>query len=193
MTADTFRALTLYWSAGGNTKKVAEALHGKLTALGLDARLEEIRDGLEVDYLDYRLLLVGAPVYAFLPPEPVRKFLGAAQQRVEVLPAAPERPGHAAVMFCTYGGPHTGIREAVPMLKYMGQFFEHAGIPVADEWAVVGQFHAESRAAMNVEGRLGDIRGRPNDADLADVCGKLVGLLRRLRGPLGLGEIDLPA
>jgi hypothetical protein len=37
---------------------------------------------------------------------------------------------------------------------------------------------------MNVAGRLGDIRGRPNESDLRDVCGRLTGLLRRLRDKL---------
>jgi len=177
------RALVAYWSAGGNTRKVAEALHATLVEAGFAAELKEIAPDLDVALCDYHLVLIGAPVYQFAPPEPVRAFLGAQMKAYgEVLPAAPERPGRFGVVFCTYGGPHTGAREAVPMLKYTGQFLEHAGIRVVGEWAVVGEFHAESRTQLNVAGRLGDIRGRPNDADLRAVCGRLTGLLRQIEG-----------
>ena len=175
------RALVLFWSAGGNTRKVAEALHATLVEAGFDADLTEIAPDLDVNLYDYALVLIGAPVYQWLPPEPVRQFLQAQMKaHAEVRPAAPERPACLAVVFCTYGGPHTGVREAVPMLKFTGQFLEHAGIRVVDEWPVVGEFHAEKQAPLYVSGRLGDIRGRPDDSDLRDVCGKLTGLLARL-------------
>lgn len=174
------RALVLFWSAGGNTRKVAEALHAALTDAGVAADLREIQPDLDVRLDDYPLVLIGAPVYQFMPPEPVRKFLGARLKAGAVVPAAPERPGRLGVVFCTYAGPHTGVREAVPMLKYVGQFLEHLGIRVVEEWAVVGEFHDPSRAEMNVAGRLGDITGRPNESDLRDVRGRLTGLLRRI-------------
>ncbi|MFP3937665.1 MAG: flavodoxin family protein [Phycisphaerae bacterium] len=184
MSQKTCKALTLYFSAGGNTRKVAEVIDEKLRELGVESRLENIDEQPDVDYFDYQLVFVGAPVYAYLPPEQVTAFLKACQKKAEVLPAAPEKPGHFAVTFCTYGGPHSGPREAVPALKYMGQFFEHAGIRVVDEWAVVGEFHAEKRKPMNIAGRLGDITNRPNEADLADIRGRVLGLLRRLKHKL---------
>jgi flavorubredoxin len=190
--SETFRALVLYWSAGGNTKKVAEALHQTLSARGLAADIREITPDLDVNILEYDLVLLGAPVYAYLPPKPVVTFLeGLQQSHLKVSPASPERPGRFAVVFCTYSGPHTGIREAVPALKYMGQFLEHGGVRVVEEWAVVGEFHKPEQQALNLGGRLGDIRGRPNESDLADVCGKLVGLLRRLKHMPGLAEAEL--
>ena len=192
MAEKTCRALTLYWSAGGNTRKVAEAIQKALTAAGVEATLHEMAEGLEVDYFAYDLVLIGAPVYAYLPPEPVIGWLKAQQQRGTVLPAAPERSGHYGVVFCTYGGPHTGIREAVPMLKYVGQFLEHLGIPVVDEWAVVGEFH-QGHETMNLAGRLGDLRGRPNASDLAEVRGKVLGLLRRLQHSLPVDPARLQA
>ena len=70
-------------------------------------------------------------------------------------------------MFCTYSGPHTGINEAIPVGKYMGQFFEHLGFEVAREWYIVGEFHG--REDHSTMGKLGDIRGRPNEQDLAGV------------------------
>ncbi len=191
MSEESFRAVTACWSAGGNTRKVAEAIHQTLTGLGLACDLMDIADDPPLDVERYHLLFVGAPVYAYLPPEPVIKWLKGVQGEYDVLPASPERPGRYAVPFCTYGGPHTGVREAVPMLKYVGQIFEHVGVPTIDEWAVVGEFHLKERQPMNTAGRLGDIRGRPNEADLREVCGKVIGLLRRLRNRLPLGD-DLP-
>lgn len=185
MSRDSIKALTLYWSAGGNTEKVARALHETLTEVGADSEFREITPELTADYYDYDLILLGAPVYRFLPPEPVMEFLGKQQSTVaDVRPACPEKPGHFGMVFCTYGGPHTGIREARPALLYMRQFLEHAGIPVVDEMAVVGQFHAEGRQEMNLAGRLGDIRGRPNESDLREVQEKLKGLMRRLQHKL---------
>jgi len=180
-----FRAAVLFWSAGGNTRKVADTLHDALKECGGRVDMLEIESSLEVDYNDYNLILLGAPVYSFLPPEPVQEFLQKQQNtKVDVLPAAPERPDCWGTVFCTYGGPHTGVGEASPALKYLGQYLEHAGIPVLEEWPLVGEFHAESRQHLNVEGRLGDIRGRPNGADLKDVGEKLRGLVSRLRNKL---------
>ena len=173
-------ALLLYWSAGGNTGQVADALDATLEGHDIEVDEHEISEELKANYLDYTLVLVGAPVYQFLPPRDVRKFLVSQQNRHDVRPSAPLKKGHHGVVFCTYGGPHTGYREAEPALKYMGQFLEHAGIPVRDELAVVGEFHAPKRQHMNVKGRLGDIRGRPSEEDLAQVRNRMQGILRHL-------------
>jgi flavorubredoxin len=172
------RAVVVYWSEGGNTRKVAEAIDEALAAAGVASALHEVDDDLALEWLDYELVFLGAPVYGCLPPEPVRAFLK--RQHIDVRPAAPERDGHAAVVFCTYGGGHTGVREAIPTLKLMGQHFEHGGIRVVGEWAVVGKYHTPNLEPLNTTGRLGDIRGRPNEHDLAEIRGKVVGLLRQL-------------
>jgi hypothetical protein len=180
-----FRAAVLFWSAGGNTRDVADTLYETLKDCSARADMLEIESSLEVDYNDYNLILLGAPEYRFLPPEPVQTWLQEQQNaNVDVLPAAPERGDCWGAVFCTYGGPHTGVREAVPALKYLGQYLEHAGIPVLEEWPVIGEFHTEDRQHMNTQGRLGDIRGRPNQSDLKDVGERLRGLLRRLRNKL---------
>ena len=181
------RAAVLWWSAGGNTRKVAEAVEEALTAAGVVTARLQITPDLDVDFRDYTLTFIAVPVYHYLPPKPAMEFLHAQQRaHAAIQPSAPQRPGRYAVMVATYGGPHTGDREAVPTLKYMGQFFEHDGIDVVDEWAVVGHFHEASQEPMNLQGRLGDIRGRPNAHDLAEVKGRVGGLLRRLRHMPGL-------
>jgi hypothetical protein len=92
---------------------------------------------------------------------------------------APKLPGKHALIFCTYSGPHTGMREAVPPVLYAGQFFEHLGFTIVGEWYVVGEFHGSLEASTR--GRLGDIRGRPNQEDLHNVKHDAIQLVQQLR------------
>jgi hypothetical protein len=149
----------------------------------------EINEDLAIDVFSYELVFMGAPVYFNLAPQPVMKFLQGLRNRAANLPAAPEKPGRFAVMYCTYGGGHTGIGEAIPLLKYMGQVFEHEGIRVVDEWPVVGEFPGINDPNYNTAGRLGDITGRPDVSDLRVVGWQVSGLLRRLQYKLGIEEL----
>jgi hypothetical protein len=116
------------------------------------------------------------------------KYLQSLRGRAANLAAAPEKPGHYAVVFCTYGGGHTGVAEAIPLLKYMGQVFEHEGVRVVEEWPAVGDFPGINDPNYNTAGRLGEVTGRPNDGDLRIVAGQVSGLLRRLQRKLGIEE-----
>jgi hypothetical protein len=89
--------------------------------------------------------------------------------------AAPLRPGKFAVSFCTYAGSHIGELEAVPLTKWLSAFTGHLGYQIMGEWHIVGEFH--SRKEINLGGRLGDIRGRPNATDLLEVENRVKGLL----------------
>ena len=80
---------------------------------------------------------------------------------------APKVPGKNALIFCTYSGPHTGLREATPVGKYMGQFFEHIGFTVVDEWYVLSEYHGNEE--RSTKGRMGDIRGKPTEDDLQKI------------------------
>jgi len=165
------KAVIIYWSKTGNTEKVARAIKEGLEAGGADVVLKRAEEAEEVDFYDYDLICVGFPSYRWHPPKPMDRFLTTkfnayrSQGRVKV--GAPKVPGQNALIFCTYSGPHTGIKEAIPAGKYAGQFFEHLGFTVLGEWYVVGEFHgSEEKSTL---GRLGDIRGRPNEADLRKV------------------------
>ena len=185
------KALVVYDSVFGNTEKVAQTIHETLVQAGIDDTIHRISKNLDVEYLDYNLVFYGAPVYHNLPPKPAMAFLERHRRRgVEILASAPEKPGIAAVMYCTYGGGHTGYNEAVPMLRFAGQFFEHEGIRVADEWAVLGEF-PEADEAYNRRGRSGVVAGRPNEQDLEEVAGRVRGLLHRLHLVLPLGDLKL--
>jgi len=186
------QALVLYWTKNGNTEKVARRIHDTLKQAGMEVSIARITQDLAVEYLDYNLIFLGAPVYENLSPKPVLAFLHKNRRRegVKLLASAPEKPGVAAVPFCTYGGGHTGCHEAEPMLKHIGQYFEHEGIRVVEDIAVVGVF-PEAEESYNTEGRFGDIRQRPDEGDLQEVAGRVRGILRRLQHVLPLGALSL--
>jgi flavorubredoxin len=165
------KAVILYWSKSGNTEKASLAIKEGLEASGVSVTYRRIEESGDLDWFDYDLVCVGFPSYQFHPPEPVVAYLkskfGEYRQQGRVKIGCPRIAGKHALIFCTYSGPHTGIKEAIPAGKYAGQFFEHLGFEVEDEWYVVGEFHG--REDNSTKGRLGDIRGRPNREDLRKV------------------------
>jgi len=177
------QALIIYWSGTGNTEKVARTIHTALERRDVKATTRKVEAARDVELYDYDLVFLGAPSYMWQPPEPVQQFIKAKMKlhgdRGDIKLGAPKMPGKSAVVFCTYSGPHTGLREATPVCKYMGQFFEHIGFDLAAEWYVVGEFH--SREDRSTQGYLGDIRGRPNAEDLSQVendVGRLIDSIR---------------
>jgi hypothetical protein len=145
--------------------------------------LKRVEDSEDVDFYAYDLVCIGFPSYRWSPPAPMDAFLNSkfSRYRAEgrVKAGAPRVPGKNALIFCTYSGPHTGIREAVPAGLYAGQFLEHLGFTVRDEWYVVGEFHGSEEASTR--GRLGDIRGRPSGDDLRKVKQDVARLVRAMR------------
>jgi hypothetical protein len=177
-------AIIIYWSKTGNTEKVAQAIEEALEEAGIEVSLKRVEDAGEVDFYGYDLVCVGFPSYQWRPPKPMDAFLNSKlkayrrQGRVKV--GAPQVPGKHALIFCTYSGPHTGIREAVPAGLYAGQFFEHLGFAVLGEWYVVGEYHGSEEAST--QGRLGDIRGRPDEQDLQKVRQDVLSLVDTMKG-----------
>jgi flavodoxin len=186
------KAIVLFWTKNGNTEKVAKKIHETLKKAGMEVSISQINENDKIEYLDYNLIFLGAPVYNNLSPQPVLSFLRKNKRRegVEILASAPEIPGVAAIPFCTYGGGHTGYNEAEPMLKHIGQYFEHEGIRVVDYIALIG-FFPEADISYNTKGRFGDIRGRPNEQDLNEVESRVQGILRRLHRVIPLGDISI--
>jgi hypothetical protein len=168
----TDTALILYWSATGNTEKVVRAIERGLLDEGVKPSVVNVTEADRTDLYDYDLVFLGCPSISFLPPEPVLRFvkrkMNFHRDQGDIKVLAPRVPGKQAVVFVTYSGPHTGIAEAIPVGKYLGQFLAHLGFAVLDEWYVVGEFHGNEE--YSTRGCLGDIRGRPNDDDLARVA-----------------------
>ena len=174
------KAIVLYWSKTGNTHKVADAIQTGMTLEGTDVTVQHIDETTTLDPFDYDLVCLGFPSYQWSPPAPVIDFLRRtyATYRHLVKVGAPPHPGKYVLIFGTYSGQHTGINEALPAVKFAGQFFEHLGIPVVDEWYVIGEFHGSLSAST--EGRLGDIRGEPSKKVLTELTAKAQQLISNL-------------
>ena len=175
-------AIIIYWSNSGNTAKVALAIQEGLNEAGMNVSLLRVEDAGDVDFFAYDLVCIGFPSYQWSPPKPMDEFLkrkfSAYRQEGCVKWGAPIVSGRNALIFCTYSGPHTGIREAVPAGLYAGQFFEHLGFTVLDEWYVAAEYQGSE--AASTEGRMGDVRGLPSDDDLRKVKRDASLLIRRM-------------
>ncbi|OGO19713.1 MAG: hypothetical protein A2144_05900 [Chloroflexi bacterium RBG_16_50_9] len=174
------KALIIYWSGTGNTKKVAETIDKTLKDGGVKSVLKRVEEARDDDLYEYDLVFIGAPSHMWQPPAPVLKYVREKmdyyRERGAIKLCAPKLPGKKGVVFVTYSGPHTGFNEALPVGKYLGQFMEHMGFDVAGEWYVVGEFHG--RENESIKGRLGDIRGRPNQQDLDSITRDVNKLLK---------------
>ena len=175
-------ALIVYWSKSGNTRKVAHAIHQGLETAGLRVIVKEQHEAEDEDWFNYELVCIGAPAYSWHPPEPMDKYLKTKfakyRQEGKIKPSAPKVPGKNALIFVTYSGPHTGLDEATPAGKYMGQFFEHLGFTVLAEWYVLSEFHGSME--NSTLGRMGDVRGKPTEADLEKIREDAAQLGRKL-------------
>jgi hypothetical protein len=175
------KALILYDSLGGNTEKVANTIHKTLVDEKIDAALIKVAAGFDIDLYDYDLIFLGSPVIAWMASDVMRDFVLRKLRdyhKTVIKPSAPLRPGKFGVSFCTYSGTHIAENEAVPVTKWFSAFLEHLGCQVRGEWHIVGEFHGAE--APNLGGRLGDIRGRPNDRDLLEIENRVRGLVASL-------------
>ena len=175
--------LNLYFSSTGNTEKVAFAIRDTVRELGHKGETVKVtRGNMDVDVLKFNFLFIGSGVYGQLPGKPMielhRSLLQKYNKEGEIKPASPRRPSANLVVYCTYGGMHTGINEAIPAVKFMGQLYDHLGYSIVGEWYIAGEYKPEKLHDHSIDGRLGDIRGRPNDVDLKEVAQKVKGILQ---------------
>jgi hypothetical protein len=131
------KSLILYWSAGGNTEKIAKTIRDTLAENDVSADFMQIKEDAEIELYDYDLVFFGAPSYQWIPPEPVRKFIKNTMNRYRkgVRPIA--RPNAAAnSRSCSAHFPACirATGKATPPASFMAQFWEHMGFFVLDEW-----------------------------------------------------------
>ncbi len=165
------KAIIIYWSKSGNTEKVARAVKEGLESSGAEVVVKKPEEAKDIDYYDWDLICLGFPSIRWHPPEPVDILLKAQHGKYRraggVKTGSPKIPGKNVLIFCTYSGPHTGIDEAIPAGKYAGQFLEHLGFSVLGEWYILSEFHGSEE--NSTKGRMGDIRGLPNEQDLRKI------------------------
>ena len=173
--------------AGYNENSAAEMATENLTKPQIVARLSELsKDLVTRTKLDQEIVVEKLKTTAnfrvtdMITIEDGKVFIKNNEDKYrnagEVTISSPKVINKNALIFCTYSGPHFGINEALPVGKYIRQFFEHLGFDVKGEWYEAGEFHGWE--AGSTRGRLGDIRGRPNAEDLALVELKTIQLVR---------------
>ncbi|HKL12240.1 MAG TPA: flavodoxin domain-containing protein [Halanaerobiales bacterium] len=175
-------AIIIYFSNTGNTKKVAKTVYEGLKEKEVNVTIKEVAEAYELDLLDYDLVCIGAPSYNWMPPKDMQKFLEDKFDKYEqegyVKLKAPKVEGRNALVFCTYSGPHTGKNEAIPVVKYIGQFFEHLGFEILDEWYILSEMVGSKK--YSTQGKMGDIRGLPDEQDLKIIKEKTKKLVSKL-------------
>jgi hypothetical protein len=176
------KILNLYFSSTGNTAKVAERIVAAAEISGHQVDTVKITEAAELDLLSYDFIFCGSGVYQWLPGKGMQEFIKARLAHYaaagEIKLASPRRPGKKAVVYCTYGGAHTGVNEAIPAVKFMGQLFDHLGFEVIGEWYFIGEYPAQGRMKdFSTWGRLGNTQGRPHEADLQEVAERVKGIL----------------
>ena len=185
------KTLILYQSFTGNTEKVTRRIEKVLKAKKEAPEVIKVSENSNVEVYEYDLVFLGTPVIEFLPAKPVLEFIRSQLTRHrkegDIVPSSPKIPSKYAVCYCTYSGPHTGIREAIPATKYMEQFFEHLRFSVLGQWYIVGEF--KGNEVLSTQGRLGDIKGRPNENDLLNVETKVKNLLQKIKS---VGDKEYP-
>ncbi len=176
------KVLNIYHSTTGNTEKVAKIIDETIKTLGHNIDSFKVRKDLDIDLLQYDFIFAGSGVYQWLPGKPMIDFITRIRshyvEKGEILPGSPRRTNRKAIIYCTYGGAHTGVNEAIPAVKFMGQLFDHLGIEVVDEWYIVGEYLPEKYKSFSTEGRLGDITGRPDEHDLKEIAERVKGILK---------------
>jgi hypothetical protein len=177
------KILNLYFSSTGNTEKVAQRISDTAAKLGHEIDTVKVAGDQDLDLLRYDFIFMGSGVYQWLPGKGLQEFIGARLSHYaaaeEIKLGAPRRGHKKGVIYCTYGGAHTGVNEAIPAVKYLGQLLDHLGYEVVAEWYVIGEYPGKGRLKeYSVGGRLGNIEGRPNEADLKDVAERVTGVLR---------------
>lgn len=196
------KTLVLFDSMGGNTQKVADRIQRIAESTGLESTILKLEEDLDLDFYDYDLVFLGSPVIEWLPTKEMMGFLKRKLKDYRLsgdIPSAAVslRPGKFAVCFSTNCGAHIGVDEASPMTEWVASFFGHIGYQVLEKIHVPGEMRDfgqgsdwmsdEVFESLNTRGRYGNIQGRPNENDLAELEVRIKELLSSLPPAAVLG------
>lgn len=151
------KILNLFYSSTGNTEKVAKSIEKTTQSRGHDVKtLQVTPETKDIEILDFDFVFNGSGVYRWLPGKPMislyEKLVTKYSDKNGIEYGGPKRLGKNAVVYCTYGGVHTGRKEALPAVKYMKQMFEYLGFEILGEWYVVGKYPEKMKEASKKEG-----------------------------------------
>jgi len=116
------RALIVYLSQTGSTRRVAEAVSAGLSGRGLQCRTAELLKANPARAGEFDILGIGTPVFYYKEPLLVRRF-------IEQLPRADGRP---AFTFITHGG------NPVNTLRRMQKLLARRGYTVVNSFSCTG-------------------------------------------------------
>ncbi len=174
------KILNCYVSVGGNTERVAERIGTTARDLGHNVETIAFKQGTDIDFLAYDFVFIGTGVYGGLPQGDLLAYLRSCMKSYKkaghIKPASP-RIQKSVVTYCTYAGHFTGDAEAITTNRILYTLFDRLGFYLAGSWHVIGEYKPENMQKMNLNGRLGDIRNRPNENDLREIEEKVKGIL----------------
>ena len=109
------KILNLYFTATGNTEKVAKHIEKTLFEIGHHVKTIKVTKDVDIQTLEYDFIFIGSGVYTWMPGKPLIEFIEKQRENYrsdEIKPAPPRRAGGKVVIYCTFGGGHTGTNEA---------------------------------------------------------------------------------
>jgi len=167
------KVLLCYFSATGNTAKVAGVIGDELSRLGVEVEEKDITPrsdrSKEIDLEPYQAFLIGAPIYSWRAPRVVREWLHTLDGR-----------GKKCSMFFTYGG-----FQAPPTHHSTKQILEEQGFVVVSSAEFLGAH------AFNLGGWKA-VQGRPDESDYEVAREYAKKTYKRFSGqdPATLGEME---
>jgi len=135
------KVLVTYFSRTGNTRKIAEAIHGALGGTPDIFPMDEVRD-----LAPYGLLFIGFPVQSHSVPYRVEEFL-------KSVPA-----GKKIALFSTHG--------SLPGMKLSREAIEHASVLISKA-KLLGTFSCRGKVSMQALEVLGKSPEHEAWADMA--------------------------
>jgi len=105
------KSIVLYYSATGNTKEIATAIHQGIKQVGHGCDLSAIQYTDPLEIVNYDLVAIGAPIWFYREPANVRLFIH----------HLPDMTGKLCIPFCTHGASPAGFMfSIVPALQRKG-------------------------------------------------------------------------
>ena len=154
--------LVLYYSRGGNTRKLAEAIAEGVTSAGAEVKIKNCEEVTKDDFVDSAGIIAGSPVYFGVMAAELKKifddFVGIRRQMENKVGAA----------FAT-GNHHTGGKETT-MFSIIQCMMIYGMIIVGDPMDASGHYGVGCEKAPD-ETAIAD--GRKLGARVASLCAKL--------------------
>ncbi len=143
------KAIVMYSSITGNTRKIAEVFAETLKKYNFDVALENVHPKRDYDkepiyFDDCDFLCIGAPILSALPYKEMSSVVGWGGKQVNLYEGERENPHNprkrrVGLAFSTFGGTVAGPREALPTLALEKEYLQLYGFVPIGEFACPGK------------------------------------------------------